>query len=221
MRKIYVIDPSGVIIGCYPQEEKAELVGSLVHALSMFSKEILRMEISEVRMGHYYMLIGKTKKDLRVAIISPVKEKQLLERAVNELDVSFKDVEITPGLVTDDITKIAEESLKRVFEEIPPMDIIDKIINYALETPRKAPPSWIGHCRDLIKKATMDFEKKIRSALKRRKISERYLRMTIHRLLVRDFVGAWKAALKSGSKVAILHTSISLARVNPRIDGLF
>ena len=160
-----MIDPSGVIISSYPHEEKAELVGSLVHALSMFSKEILKMEISEVRMGHYYMLLGKTRKDLRIAIISPVKERRLLERAVNELDIAFKDVEITPGLITDDVVRIAEESLKRVFKEVPPVGIIDRVIDYASETPRKAPLGWVSDCKNIIRKTTMEFERKIQRAL--------------------------------------------------------
>jgi len=221
MRRIYVIDPSGTIISCYPPEEKAELAGSLVHALSMFSREVLRMEISEVRMGHYYMLLGKTKQNLSVAVISPIREKRLLERAINELNMAFKDIEIAPGFVTDDIIKIADESLERAFVEIPPVDIATKVVNYALETPRRAPPSWINRCRYTLRKVTMGFERKIRKALEKGKINKRYLSMAINKLLIRDFVGAWKAALKSGSKIAILHTSISLARVDPRIDCLF
>jgi len=221
MRRIYVIDPSGTVISCYPPEKRAELVGGLVHALSLFSKEVLSMEISEVRMGHYYMLLGKTKQNLRVAVISLVREKRLLEKAINELDAAFKNIEIVPGLITDDIIRIATESLKRAFEEIPPIDIATRVINYALETPRKAPPSWINRCRNVIRRKTTVFEEKIRRALERKNINKRYLRKTIDKLLIRDIVGAWKAALKSGSKVAILHTSISLARVDPRVDGMF
>lgn len=219
MRRIYVIDPSGTIISCYPPEERAELVGSLVHALSMFSKEVLKMEISEVRMGHYYMLLGTTRRDLKVAVISPVKEKRLLERAINELDIVFKDVEIVPGLIMDDVARLASEALRRAFEEVPPREIAAKIINYALETPRKAPPRWVDGCRRDLKRRTADFEERIRRGLERGVVNERYLRATINRLLARDFVGAWKAALRSGSRIAILHTSISLARVDPRIDG--
>lgn len=221
MRRIYVIDSSGTIIGCYPEEERAELVGSLVHALSMFSKEVLKMEISEVKMGYYYMIMGKTKQDLMVVVISPVREKRTLERAINELNVSFRDVEITPGRVAEDITKIAIESIKRAFEKVPPLDIIDKVLNYAWEMPRRAPPSWVSHYREHIKKVSMKFERKVQKALKENKIDKHYLRLSINRLLARDFIGAWKAALKSGSKTAILHTSISLVRVDPRIDGTF
>jgi len=221
MRRIYVIDKSGMIISCYPPEEKAELVGSLVHALSMFSREVLKMEISEVRMGHYYMLLGSTRRNLRVAVISPVREKRLLERAINELDSAFKDVEITPGLVMDDTIRLASEALKRAFEEIPPREIAVNVVNYALELPRKAPPRWIDRCRRVLKKRTMDFEEKIRRALGRRAVSKHNLKVVIDKLLARDLVGAWKAALRSGSKIAILHTSMSLARVDPRIDGLF
>ena len=221
MRRIYVIDPSGMIIGCYPPEEKAELVGSLVHALSMFSREILKMEISEVRMGHYYMLLGDARRDLKVVVISPVREKRLLERAINEIGSAFKDVEITPGLVMDDTIRLANEALKRAFEVTPPMEIAINVINYALEMPRKTPPRWIDRCRKLLKKRTIDFEEKIKRALERRAVSKHNLKEVIEKLLTRDLAGAWKAALRSGSKIAILHTSISLARVDPRIDGLF
>lgn len=221
MRRIYVIDPAGMIIGCYPPEEKAELVGSLIHALSLFSKEILKMDISEVRVGHYYMLIGKTKHGLSVVVLSTVEEKSLLERAVNELNMVFRDVGITPGLVTEELSGITVNAIKRVFEEVLPLDVISKVISYASEMPRKAPPTWVRECRDIQKKTTKDFEIRIRKALKKKKISELYIRATINRLLKRDFPHAWSMALRSGSKIAILHTSIILSHMDPRIDGLF
>jgi len=221
MRRIYVIDPAGTIISCYPPEEKAELVGSLIHALSLFSREILRMEISEVRIGHYCMLIGSTKHGLRVAVLSPVEEKSLLERAINELNIAFESIQITPGLITGEIVDTATSAIKRAFEEELPLDMISKIINYASEMPRKAPPKWIEECKEDQRKATKYFEEKIRRALKKKKVSEPYVRATISRLLKRDFKHAWNVALRSGSKIAILHTSIIVSHTDPRIDGFF
>ena len=220
-RRIYVIDPAGIVIYSYPPEEKTEHVGSLVHALSLFSREVLKMDLSEVRMGRYYMLIGETGGGIRIAIVSPVREKRLMERIINELNVVFRGVELTPGLVTSEMSNVASNAVRRALEEIPPLAVVSEIYGYASEMPRRAPPRWVERCREAQKKITKEFMDRLDRALRKRHISPLYVKATINRLLSRDYRGAWKSALRSGSKIVVLHTSIVLSHTDPRIDGIF